>query len=60
MPTMSRSRVPLWVECAALMAIADALLVSWRLQDGWLAAGCLAALIVGVVLCQGLFRRPAR
>jgi hypothetical protein len=50
MAALLRSRIPLWAALAALMAIADALLVSWRLRNGWLAAGCGVATAILVLV----------
>ncbi|MGH9143277.1 MAG: hypothetical protein ACRD2I_19255 [Vicinamibacterales bacterium] len=60
MATLLRSRLPLWVAFAVFMALADALLVSWRLRNGWLAAGCGAATAILVLLWVQSLHRPTR
>ena len=38
MPTLVRWRLSWWIAFAALMGLADALLVFWRLGSGWMMA----------------------
>lgn len=57
MPTLVRWRLSWWIAFAVLMGLADALLVSWRLGNGWMMAVFAMAIAAVIAWAAWSLRR---